>query len=259
MSWYKKSQQEDFDFLKKMPQNTETPIAETEEYKDLSNRAGKTFEGVLEEVNGEKSVVSVIKQYGLSYKKINLNDNIIITVFLGDKLYVIDDFDNPTLKEASEWLWHVFSSNRIDYYLPSSDYSSIFWKNLGRNKVVYHATTEEYKDIILEDGLMRMDKTRGISNRGTGSAIFTSYNPDDIESYGNVIFEINLSKMKEDGYMPEVSKEIPIEESEKLSQLAHKIGLQDFVGPDYNSEGIYESTLIIYGDIPVKYLSIERT
>ena len=53
-------------------------------------------------------------------------------------------------------------------------------------------------------------------------------------------------------------KEIPIEESEKLSQLAHKIGLQDFVGPYYGGEGIYESTLIIYGNIPPKYLSIEK-
>lgn len=258
MNWYKRAQQEDFDFFKKMPQNTETPITETEEYKDLSNRAGKTFEDVLEEVNGEKSVISVIKQYGLFYKKINLNDNIIITVFLGDKLCVIEDFNYPTLKEANEWLWHVFNLNKIEYYLPSSDYSSVFWKNLGRNEAVYHATTEEYKDIILKEGLIRMNKTRGISNKGTGSAIFTSYNTDDIESYGNVILKINLSKMKEDGYTPEVSKEIPIEESEKLSQLAHKIGLKDFVGPDYNSEGIYESTLIIYGDIPVKYLSIER-
>lgn len=257
MSWYKKSQQEDFDFSQKNPKSKETHIDETKEYKDLSNREGKTFEGVLEEVNGEESLVGIIKQYGLSYKKINLNDNIIITVFLGNKLYVIDDFDNPILEEASEWLWNIFNLNRIEYYLTSSDYSSIFWKNLSRNEVVYHATTEENKDIILQEGLTRMNKTRGISNKGTGSAIFTSYNPDDIESYGNVIFEINLSKMKEDGYTPEVSKEIPIEESERLSHLANKIGLQDFVVPDYSSEGIYESTLIIYGNIPAKYLSIE--
>ena len=60
--------------------------------------------------------------------------------------------------------------------------------------------------------------------------------------------------MKSDGYMPQVGKEGPIEESEALEILANKIGLENF----YTSyeDGLDPETVIFYSVIPPKYLKV---
>lgn len=257
MNWYKKSQQEVFNFYKTMPQSQPRSIEESPEYKSLDIRSQSVFQELLDDIHGRNDLMRLLKMYSLKWKQIDFPEETLITIVLGSNLYIIDDLENPTLKEAKEWLWDTSNYGRLDNYIPPEDFSKTFWDNLGNNSVVYHATTEENKESILRNGLGVRDKTRGINNRSTGAAIFTSDNPDDVSSYGDVIFTINLSKMKKDGYMPEVSREGPVEEAERLEALAYKIGVEDFIATESNdSEGLYPSTIIIYGDVPKKYLSL---
>ena len=135
------------------------------------------------------------------------------------------------------------------------DFEENFWDNLPFN-LVYHATSEKNAPNILQNGIEIKNKTRGITNHSIPSAVFTSDNPDDISSYGNVVFEINVNQMKQDGYMPKVSKEDPIDESERRRYLAEKIGLNpDHYYPD-SSDGLMETTVIFYNNIPAKYIKI---
>ena len=60
--------------------------------------------------------------------------------------------------------------------------------------------------------------------------------------------------MKQDGYMPVVTQEEPIEEYEAYMLLASKLGIEDY-HRDLES-GIEEDTIVIHGAIPPKYLSV---
>lgn len=109
----------------------------------------------------------------------------------------------------------------------------------------------------MQRGLKQMDKIRGINNTSTGAAVFASDNPNDISSYGNVIFEIDIGQMKTDGYMPNVEQEEPISNALRRKQLAYLIGIEEYYPEEeYASEGLYESTYIIFGNIPPKYLKV---
>ena len=256
MNWYKKSQKT-FDFYKDIPKAIPVPKEISPEYKKLEERSPVMFQELLDNVHGRNELIRLLKMYSLKWKQVDFSDDNIITIVLGSNLYVIDDFDNPTLKEANEWLWDVSNYGRLENYIPSEDFSKTFWNNLGDGFVVYHATNEDKMESIQRSGLNVKDETRGINNRSTGAAVFASDNPNDTDSYGNVIFAINLSQMKKDGYMPDVSREEPIEEAERLEALAWKIGVEDFNATDsFASEGLYTSTIIIYGNIPAKYLSL---
>ena len=106
---------------------------------------------------------------------------------------------------------------------------------------------------IMRDGLNPMNETRGISNKSTGSAVFTSDNPEDTDSYG-VAIEINVGAMQADGYMPYVTQEEPVEEKNAKERMANMVGLEDF---NWEVEGgIYETTYIFHDAIPAKYLRV---
>ena len=61
--------------------------------------------------------------------------------------------------------------------------------------------------------------------------------------------------MKADGYMPEVSMEGPIEDALQKKKLGEMVGIPEYYPEqEYNSEGLYTTTVIIYGNIPPKYL-----
>ena len=62
--------------------------------------------------------------------------------------------------------------------------------------------------------------------------------------------------MKQDGYMPMVGMEEPIEEQELEEALAHKIGLEDYYSEIESSDGLSPDTVIFYGVIPPKYLRV---
>ena len=254
MNWYKKAQQQDFPFYNDANTIEDSPNL------FHSNKSKETLEELMDNPDAVSflTITSLLQKFKYKYDVITLpNKEQLITVDIGNDKYVIDDFRSPSIKEAHQWLWDVSNHGRINNYIPSEDFSKTFWDNMGNNYFLYHATQKDNIESIKKNGIMAEDKTRGISNRSTGDAVFTSDNPDDINSYGEDIFQINVSLMKQDGYTPNVSREEPLEEAEQLEALARKIGVEEFNTTDsYNSEGLYPSTVIIYGNIPPKYISL---
>jgi len=206
----------------------------------------------LDNTSGLQGVTNVLNQHGLIWEKIEFPNEIILKV----GKYIIADVDYPELEDPIEWIYRL-SSNDLHSYIPTVDFGETFWSNIRQGDDVYHGTTPENLQEIQVNGLTTQNKTRGINNRGTPSAIFTSTNPYGVSSYGNVVIEIDLGKMKEDGFMPNVSKEEPIEEGQVRDQLAYRLGVEeaDFTS-EYESEGLFDDTVIFHDNIPVKYLTI---
>ena len=130
------------------------------------------------------------------------------------------------------------------------DFNESFWKY---PETLYHATTDENADVIEREGIITMNKTRGISNRHIRSAIFCSKEIDEMESYGPVTFKIDTYRMKQNGITPFVAQEPDIEDHAIKDSIANKLGWQEFY-MDIES-GMDHNTVIVYGNIPAQYLS----
>ena len=145
-----------------------------------------------------------------------------------------------------------------DSYLPKGfpdleeKFNDEFWDGPVE---LYHATTEDNVADIQSDGLVPMSSTRGISNRSVGSAVFTSINPDVIDSYGDNVFRIDTTAMKRDGYTPYVSQEPVFPESEKINALLHIYDIEE-THEISSYDGMDPDTVIVYGKIPSKYLEL---
>ena len=251
-NWYKRAQeQQTFQFY--------SEIEPSEPYHTESfNNNPKTkdyLDELLENCSNYIEVVNMLHSSGFNYEEVDFPNDKLISVNVENETYVITDPDYPEAKNAREWIDGLWEHELYSYIPPQEE--DDFWTSQDRPSVVYHATTQENVDSILTNGLNPMNKTRGISNRGTPSAIFTSENPDDIGSYGNYIFEINLDQMFNDGYTPSASKETPVEESQIKGQLAWKLGVENYEPQDYSTEGIYDSTIVFYGSIPAKYIKLD--
>ena len=221
--------------------------------------APKTIEMLSETIEdcvGYDAVIKALNENGFTWENITLPDSQLITVILNGNVYVLNSFDYPEPKDGKEWIDGLCEHELYSYLPPDEDES--FWDNIGAGYSVYHATTEDKLESILKEGLTPMNETRGINNKWTPAAVFASENSDDIDSYGDVVLEVNLAKMKTDGYMPTVSRETPVEEAQDKSKLAHKIGLIDYEPSEdyYSSDGIRDTTVVIYGTIPPQYLSV---
>ena len=167
----------------------------------------------------------------------------------GNNLYVIEDGDT-TPHEANDW---VNSQQYPEHWVGEQNFNKDFWEGPGE---LYHATTEENAKSIDEQGIGTRNDTRGLTNRHTGSAVFTMNDPELLEhgSYGNVVYAIDMAAMKRDGYTPEVAMEEGATESELKSSLAHRVGIEDYHYESVDPSGEDPSTVVIYGDIPKKYL-----
>lgn len=180
----------------------------------------------------------------------------IILLSVNNKEYLLDNSvkEYPELKDKREWLDEL-SDDELSYYIPFADYNKDFWNNAYKGLILYHATSPENVKSIKKQGLRKSSRTRAISNRWMQDAVFTSYEEDSLSSYGDFVIGIDVGKMKEDGYMPNVSQEEPFEETNMREQLANKIGIDEYY-PDeqYASEGLRTDTVCFFGDIPPKYL-----
>lgn len=177
-------------------------------------------------------------------------------VKIGD--YIIDNIEDPYLRDMDRWFYDMDDRELSEYYhIP--DFQEEFWGQISDGYRLYHATHRENLYDVMRVGLLPKNDSRGISNSGTGSAVFTSDNPDDIESYGDIVLEIDVGAMKRDGYMPQISKEEPLEYEEYKDALAHQLGMEDYHTNDqYSSEGLYSSTVVIYGKVPPQYLRVRE-
>jgi hypothetical protein len=244
MNWYKKSQQSLFPFFSDLPPQKPFSIEKTEQYRKLIQRTPQILQNLLEQCNDREEIIKILKTYNFKFKIIKN----VISVNINEQIYIIDD--TLTLRNALDWIWTI-SDLHLDNYVDYPDFNKEFWNH---PYTVYHATHSENLPDIKKYGLKMKKDSRGIENRYTGAAVFTSDNPDDIESYGNLIVKINTIEMKKDNYMPEVSQEKPIINANKREALAHKIGLKEFFVEI--EHGISPTTIIFFGNIPPKYLEI---
>lgn len=178
------------------------------------------------------------------------NDILIIKLFINNEMYVIDD---GSLSKANDWLFDL-DDYRLEEFYPQ-DFNKDFWEGMGNNYILYHATNPDNIESIKQHGLNASSETRGLSNQGMGAAVFTHPNPDSIAIYGAAIIAINVSAMKKDGYMPTVSGETPLQVEELRNAAAHRLGIEDWVGNEFSSDGLDPETIAFYGNIPPKYLT----
>jgi len=119
---------------------------------------------------------------------------------------------------------------------------------------LYHATPRENVASIRREGLVTMNETRGIANRGTSAAVFTSLNFEGtIDSYGDAIFKINTRAMARDGQTPRVSLEEPVLEYDQMGAIISVLDAGDEIFVELES-GIDPETVVVFGRILPKYL-----
>ena len=203
----------------------------------------------LEEL--DLTLEQLLDRHNIECQSMTINNKEILVIY-DATIYVTDEpYDSwPRIKEANEWI-NSMNEMELEIYVPEEEHN--FWES---PEYLYHATNIDNIESIKRTGLRVEDRTRGISNRGMGAAIFTSFSPEDISMYGDIIIEIDTVQMKKDGYMPRVSGESPLEESDRKSKLAYIIGLENYIPDEYAGEGYSDSTIAIYDNIPRKYLRI---
>lgn len=216
----------------------------------------------IEECRNFDELSYVLSQYGLSHKdfeeiKFPRADSVYLfrdpqsgITLLSEFSFPYPDVTTPEgfLEELDDF--HLF--NYIEY----TDFSKNFWEGVHSGKKLYHATDSSKLNDIMASGLEPRSETRGLRNREMGPAVFTAANPEQLGSHGDTVLSIDVGKMKEDGYMPEVSQEEPIEVQEAYGILAGKLGLRDYEGHYDSSDDYFEDTIAFYGFIPSKYLDL---
>jgi hypothetical protein len=212
-------------------------------------------EDVLESLEGVEAIMAYLTQHGKEPRVIDL---------AGDKYIIWDDKiidpDWPEVEDKSDWVWST-QAQRLRERLRDKledEFNQRYWE---RPEGLYHGTPKENVESIQRDGLKMQHKSRGLSNRHITRAVFTEQEPSYCQyHYGPEVFFIDTNAMKKDGFMPRVEKEPNHIEADVVNFLAHKIGAWDESGDrdwaNSMSEGTTENTIIVYADIPAKYLKL---
>ena len=262
MNWYKKSQQEQLNLPGFPKTNEPFPIYGKEPEPKLEEDmfSGDPLEDI-KEYCPPLTVKQIVEYYDLpydtitfpKYDKIQMSPVMVITI--EKNKYVIEDPEDeyPSIKEAKEWVNDI-SDMYLDFYLPEKP---SFWEEVGDGFIAYHATTSDNAESIRKHGLQIKNESRGLSNRGTPSAIFATTEEAETESYGRIVIKIDVGKMKRDGYMPRTEMEEPVIEAEQRSSIANMIGIEDYDQFNEIEDGISPNTIVFYGNIPPKYLSFQ--
>jgi len=228
------------------------PVAALRACDDPNNYTGNLRDDIFEMVVDESSLQRVCQQYRTTYNKVTFDTGVspVYVIEYGDesKWLVLDELNNPLASDISEWISDADASR----YIGETNSHDDFWGSVTAGSKVYHGTSEENVESILSEGLSPRSETRGLSNRYTGDAVFTSPEAEIAASYYDVVFEINVGQMKADGYMPRAAMEEPIEEAEAKRALAWKMGIEDYVTDV--EDGMDPGTVVLFGPIPPKYL-----
>ena len=256
MNWYKTTQQASFDFWEDESQR--------HQYLDRRPESAKPtpeldkdwdFEDTVDNCTSMAELINILKFHADNYEMIEFpNKEKIVSAIVNGELKIIDISNNYfSVTSPEEWLRDISWSGKVYGYIDAGDFNKDFWDGVSPGYILYHGTSEENADSVQKDGINPRNETRGINNRSTGSAVFTSGEAETAAYYYDVVFAINVSNMKQDGYMLQVSKEEPIDEGEMIEALAHKIGLEEYEH-EYE-QGLDPGTVIFYGHIPAKYLT----
>jgi hypothetical protein len=212
-------------------------------------------EDEIENLEGLEAIVQYLQAHDKEPQIIDLG---------GEKYIIWDDNiidpDWSRVHKKSDWVWDT-SAQRLRERLRDTledKFNARFWE---RPEPLYHGTPKENVEKIQQEGLKMQHKSRGLSNRHISRAIFTEQEPEYCQChYGPEVFQIDTITMKQDGFMPRVEKEPNHVEADVINFLAHKIGAWDEQGDrdwaNSQSEGTTENTIILYANIPPKYLKL---
>lgn len=220
--------------------------------------------------NWLNNVNALIGKFGVKVRRVDFHDGSFVFALRfppakrwGEgELYVITDPQNEfhEMHEASEWIWRLGQGDLFAMIGGDEESTDNFWETVGPGSVAYHATAPENIDDIMEQGLQPRNRTRGLTNRNIGGAVFaTRGEPHMVDSYGDTKFVIHLDKMKEAGYMPNVERETGFNDGDMVkmrAELAAKIGLDEWYDETASSDGLDEETIVIYGAVPPQFLSL---
>jgi len=220
----------------------------------ISFEPSGSLETDLEEyATSYETALMILSHYGVQYEKIDFpRADSILLVNYGGLPHVLEmSFPYPDFEKAEEWLSNIHDPYN---YVDERDMNKEFWLDVSPGFVVYHGTQEDRLESIQREGLSAMDETRGLSNRNTGLAVFTSPNPETAEYAYPVVIAIDVWAMKESGYTPQVGVEEPVSEAEMYEALASKVGLEDY----YHEveQGIDPGTVVFYDSIPPQFLRV---
>jgi len=247
MSWYATSNDEgqEFSFM-----DESTRMESPELFH--SRHTLESLESLCIETGGALGVESGLVKYGYDYEKIQFpGPQFLFVVTVKEGKFVVPGGRDPWPSEVDDWIWSLTSLDLYDYF---PDIEEDFWENVGPGARLYHGTYDERIESIKENGLEPKEESRGIDNRATGPGIFMSQSAEEAEYSYPIVIEIDVGRMKQDGYMPPMEGEEPVVEARMREAMAWRLGLTDF-RVEVES-GIYESTVICRGKIPPKYLTV---
>lgn len=224
----------------------------------ITKTKSDSFEDQLAGSSGLFEIREAAKIWGYYVKVIHFfkaEPIAVLSNLSNNELLVIDDFAYPalTIKEANEWI-NDLSDSDFDFYIDFPSKNEVFWESVSDNYTLYHGTNKQNVSDIMKHGLKPRSQSRGLSNRGDGPGVYTSAEYETAAYYYDVVIEIDVGGMKNDGYTPSVRSEGPVEEAEKRSAIAWKIGLKDYRFDV--EEGIAEDTIVFEDVIPPKYLKV---
>lgn len=199
----------------------------------------------LKYLSDNRSIVGGLHQLGARPVQVGT-----ATVWLvGEQVVEVDDGD-ASVEDLSTWLFKIDPES----FFPTAEsgFNDEFWKY---PQTLYHATDDSNIKGILRTGLGAASRTRGLTNRSVGAAVFTTTEYDELVlgSYGDAIFEILTSTMAKDGYTPRVSQEPDVLQSRLRNDIGRRFGEDHVSDPEV---GMSENTIIVYGSIPPKYLRL---
>jgi hypothetical protein len=217
---------------------------------DEPNEEPMDWQEALEEAETPADIARILD--AADAEKIEFPGTTADPVYLIDTEIVLWDGNDiyPEVENIHQWLSMV----DLEPYFPDHEdrWNQEFWRYPAP---LYHATTNENVASILKHGLNPASKTRGISNRSVGAAVFTTSNYEETKrgSYGNVVFEIDTQRLAKHPQRPYAAQEPDISEYDLRMALAHQLG-QDRYETDIEG-GMSPDTVILYGTILPEYLT----
>ena len=168
-----------------------------------------------------------------------------------DYIYEMDEDGTFSREDPHEYLADITMFSRWDEYFDrdlEEEFNRQFWEYPS---IVFHGTKS--MSGIMRKGIEPRSESRGINNKSVGSAVFTSLDAGQAESYASDgMVAIDTPQMKLDGYMPWAAEEPEVLEQRTIGAIAHRLGIE--YNEEYSDSGVSPDTVIFFGKIPSKYL-----
>jgi hypothetical protein len=217
------------------------------------------FLGGYEDIDGRtvNELLEMLPDRIEAGEQVNFENGPVWTLTVDGDRYVLEKGDDGFVSAQSAESWLDSALDDASMYVTYDNQLETFWDPEGRPPPLFHATDEDNVEEILAEGLEARDETRGTANRGTGAAVFTSFNPDAIAIYGDTILKIDTVAMRRDGFHPELDVEAGIRDYEEMTAIRYAIGLDedDYVIDMPDSSEDYD-TVVVFSSIPAKYISV---